>query len=113
MATVLETRHIKVTRKDWRCDGCFRRFPAGGPKTSQRIVGDDGPFTWKECATCSAIVDEIQSCPSTGHDFFEGITSEHIQEFMRDKFNPTNDRSLTWKELCERADAHYSQEQPK
>lgn len=94
MSTVLENRAIKKTRKSWQCDGCYRKFEAGGPKNRQRGIGDDGPYTWETCDTCQGISEEIWAKDSKWR---EGVSAEDIQEDMYERFK-------TW----DAADAHYA-----
>jgi ribosomal protein L24E len=53
---VLATEH-PVARKLHTCQMCSRLIAPGERYTRQRAIGDDGPYVWKECAHCSAMVD--------------------------------------------------------
>lgn len=61
------------------CECCGRPIDPGETYRRTRILGDDGPYTWKQCAHCEAFVrhyiDEI--CP----DLWDGYTQEDIAEW--------------------------------
>lgn len=99
MSAVLEIRKVKATRKRWQCDGCARWFEPGGPKERQRIIGDDGPYVWESCVTCSCISSELWA---GGFCADEGVTPDDIYECMKQNYG-------SW----DAADAHFEKETPK
>lgn len=68
-----------VARKPHRCEDCDRRIDPGELYLRQRVIGDDGPYTWKRCAHCRAFIalyhDEMVS------DWYEGIGPDDISEW--------------------------------
>jgi len=92
--TILEIRQVERTRKPWRCSGCHRKFPAGSPKERQRIIGDDGPYVWQSCPTCTGLSHVLFEMDS---DFrIDGVMDDDILEAMQHDYG-------TW----ELADAHF------
>lgn len=45
-----------VARKDHRCDLCDRIIGPGERYNRQRNIGEDGPYVFKVCAHCCALV---------------------------------------------------------
>ena len=50
---------IVITRKNHRCWGCLRSFPAGTQMESQTNVNEDGVYTVYTCSTCVAFIKQI------------------------------------------------------
>lgn len=66
MGTVLSQRAIKAARAEHRCALCSRTIAIGEPYRCTRIIGDDGPYTYKECAHCTALIGS--ACPPSLRD---------------------------------------------
>lgn len=68
-----------VARKAHQCEDCGRRIDPGELYLRQRVLGDDGPYTWKRCAHCRALValyyDEM------AFDWHEGVGADDISEW--------------------------------
>ncbi len=64
-----------TARKAHRCDLCDRAIEPGESYRRCWIIGDDGPYTFKECAHCSACV-TLSTVTETAHYYGEGYSSD-------------------------------------
>lgn len=68
-----------TARTSHRCDACGRAINPGETYRRMRIVGDDGPYTHKQCAHCRAFINLYidEFCL----DRWEGWYREEIDEW--------------------------------
>lgn len=71
-----------TARTHHECSGCGRTINPGETYRRMRIVGDDGPYTHKQCAHCRAFITLYinEFCP----DPSDGWYPEDIQEWEPD-----------------------------
>lgn len=55
MSTQIDHAKPKA-RKPHCCDLCARTIDAGETYDRYRMVGDDGPYVWKQCGHCTALL---------------------------------------------------------
>lgn len=70
--------------KRHQCDLCSRWIEPGETYNRQRGIGEDGPFTFKECAACRWLVGLINS--EFGRDWYDqerGYTEDDIADLPR------------------------------
>lgn len=78
MGTILWESTPKA-RKLHLCSCCGRFINRGEEYDRARILGDDGPYTWKQCAHCCAFM--WLYVGDIAYDLHEGYTTEDIQEW--------------------------------
>lgn len=64
-----------VARKEHVCQLCGRKIRPGEQYHRQRNIGDDGPYVFKNCAHCQAML------PRVDYDEWFGYTEEEFWEF--------------------------------
>lgn len=84
MSSTVIAQTNPVARKEHYCDLCNRVIDAGETYTRTRAVGDDGPYVWKQCSHCTALLliygDDII------WDRWEGYCDEDVRQW-----EPTGD----------------------
>lgn len=77
--TMIASEH-PVARKEHECSLCHRTIRPGERYNRQRSVGDDGPYVFKDCAHCEALV-KILNDEGDWYDTWEGYTEYDVAEF--------------------------------
>lgn len=102
MSTVLASEH-PVARKEHECSLCHRTIRPGERYNRQRSIGDDGPYVFKDCAHCEALVKALNDDEGDWFDYYEGYTEWDVAEF-----EPTTMRTarlkVMWKRQWRRRD---------
>jgi hypothetical protein len=68
-----------VARIEHHCSLCDRTIEPGEQYARHRMVGDDGPYVWKECAHCRALMKVYGS--EIVWDWYEGWGDEDVREW--------------------------------
>lgn len=77
---VLSDEHHKA-RTDHLCDMCGRTINPGETYRRQRNIWEDGPYTWKECEHCEALLRAYPEIIGDYYDYDEGIGSWVLEEW--------------------------------
>lgn len=83
---ILATKTV-TTRKEHRCDGCLRTFPAGSEMHTQSIQDGGRVYTWRTCQECVYLVDLYCREDAYGDGCPEGFRYElcgHTNEELSD-----------------------------
>ena len=80
MGTMIANEH-PVARIMHRCDLCLRLIQPGERYNRQRIIGDDGPYVFKDCAHCSAAVKILDRVEGDWYDSDFGYSSFDLADF--------------------------------
>jgi hypothetical protein len=70
-----------VARRDHRCQLCSREIQSGERYNRQRNIGDDGPYVFKACAHCTAMVKVLNEIEGDWYDDWEGYSYTDLLEF--------------------------------
>jgi hypothetical protein len=71
---------IVTTRKSHLCNACHRRFEKGTIMRSQ-VNTYDGIGTWRECPTCTILLDKHRDCFSDEYNVCEdGCVNESLDK---------------------------------
>jgi hypothetical protein len=69
-----------VARKEHRCQLCYRTINPGERYNRQRNIGDDGPYVFKACAHCDALV-KVSTVTEEANYWGEGYTADDFVEW--------------------------------
>lgn len=94
--TMIANEH-PVARKEHECSLCHRTIQPGERYNRQRSVGDDGPYVFKDCAHCEAMVKILNDDEGDWYDTWEGFTAWDVAEL-----EPTSIRTARLKVMYHR-----------
>lgn len=96
MTLLLASEH-PVARKEHTCSMCRRTIEPGERYNRQRCIGDDGPYVFKDCAHCSALVAILHAVEGDWYDTDFGYTEYDVAEL-----DPTTIRTARLKVMWKR-----------
>lgn len=79
--TLLLATENPVARKEHTCSLCGRTIQPGERYSRQRCIGDDGPYVFKDCAHCHALVKVLNEVEGDWYDTDFGYSMYDVAEF--------------------------------
>ena len=102
MSLLLASEH-PVARVMHRCDLCQRLINPGERYNRQRVIGDDGPYVFKDCAHCEAAVKILNEVEGDWYDSEFGYSAYDFAEFDPTTIQTARLRAM-WKRQWRRRD---------
>lgn len=97
MVTVIDTT-TPVAKKTHTCSWCDTSINPGEKYHRARLIGDDGPYVWKACAACQALVADVDAWLGYAD---EGISPDCFAEWADE--HPDDARAVAYLERVEAA----------
>lgn len=91
-----------VARVEHTCSLCGRTIAQGETYRRCRLIGDDGPYTFKECAHCRAFMD-LTTVVEAAISWGEGYSTDDFCEWEPDDFQGAR-WQVQWKRQWRRRD---------
>lgn len=102
MALMIANEH-PVARIMHRCELCARLIQPGERYNRQRLIGDDGPYVFKDCAHCEATVKILNEIEGDWYDSEFGYSTYDLAELEPSTIQAAR-LKIMWKRQWRRRD---------